>query len=453
MKFQKKAAGPQVSFRGSEGHVSTGSLTSDYSSGGRSLSLDFSTGALAGVKLNGGFNPWEPSPETEQTAFFFGAPSEAAPLDIHAAMNGTGSTVYALSRCGHGAAQCDFDSVFPSLLEVMPMTVDPCNPNANCSSCIGDASGLCGWCSTEVQYKDGTPGAQCAGFDSTGKPLGWQCLGVFSKSECSDYKCDWTDIKNPMCVKGAGSQTKEECSSGCKPPVAQYSCDNSTKTCVACDMHYCTSDKQCPGSYCNIQGAGPWSCHGAVAPGCADQASCAGSCGAEEQYAICDTYAGTCNPVPKGTPNATTAYECSHSCLNKKPLGTYRAVAINTGFVRGEYDFTFYDDNSLHWRAPDGKVSVASVKGSQQPVEADAISIEGTVTKSDDATIVGKKIYALFKKDEQGNDGIVRNIFLGLSFSPVASFDSAMAQLEWVALGCKADAPAGECNFDAVAVP
>eukprot|EP00658_Telonema_sp_P-2_P012876 TRINITY_DN148_c0_g1_i3.p2 TRINITY_DN148_c0_g1~~TRINITY_DN148_c0_g1_i3.p2 ORF type:complete len:304 (-),score=93.87 TRINITY_DN148_c0_g1_i3:294-1205(-) len=280
------------------------------------------------------------------------------------------------------------------------------------------------------------------------QPLGWQCLGVFSKSECADYSCDWSNIKAPKCMKGLGKETKDECTQGCKPPVSQFSCNSTTKKCDPCNMHYCTSDKQCPGSYCNIQGAGPWSCHGEVPSGCQDQASCTTSCGAEEQYAICDTYAGKCNPVPAGTPNATTAYECSHKCLESKPLGTYRAVAINSKFVRGEYDFTFYDNNTLHWRAPDGKVSVASLKGSVEPVEDGAISVEGTVIKSDDATIVGKKVYSLFKRDDQGNDSIVKNIFMGFSFAPVASFDAAMSALEWVHLGCKN----AECNFDSAIV-
>jgi hypothetical protein len=125
-------------------------------------------------------------------------------------------------------------------------------------------------------------------------------------------------------------------------------------------------------------------------------------------------------------------------------------VSINAGFTRGEYDFTFYDNNTLHWRTPDGKISIASLEGSMEPVESDAISVEGTITKSDDASIVGKKIYSLFKRDEQGNDMIVRNMFLGFGFAPVKSFDDAMNSLEWVNFGCK---DSHECNFDSVAVP
>jgi len=455
MKFQKKAQGPQVSFRPSLGDVSTGSLTSNYASGGRDLTLMFDAGPLSGVSLNGAFNPWEPSPETEQTAFYFGAPGADAPADIHVAMNGTGSTVYALQRCGHGAVKCDFDSVFPaaqSLLEAMvaPMIVDPCNVNKGCSSCIGAASGVCGWCSTDVQYKDGTPGAQCAGFDSTGKPLGWQCLGVFSKSDCSDYGCDFTDVKNPKCTKGNGTSTKEECAKLCKAPDAMFSCDSTTKKCNPCDMHYCTNDKQCPGSYCNKAGFGPWSCHGGAGPGCESNASCTSGCGAEETYAICDTYAGKCNPVPKGTPGAVTKYECSHKCIGAKPLGTWRAVAINAGFTRGEYDFTFYDDNTLHWRDAAGKVTVVALKGSEEPVEVGAVSVEGTVTKSNDPSIKGKKVYALFKHDDQGDDKIAKNLFFGLGFAPVKSFGVAQANLDFVQVGCK---DSTECNFDSVVVP
>merc|ERR1711934_653994 len=114
-------------------------------------------------------------------AFFFGAPGDAAPADIHVAINGTGKTVYALQRCSAHSDKCDFDSVFSSEFAPLVMAgaglngdlvVDPCNPNADCGSCIGDASGLCGWCSDKVVYTDGTPGAQCAGFDKSGKALG-----------------------------------------------------------------------------------------------------------------------------------------------------------------------------------------------------------------------------------------------------------------------------------------
>jgi hypothetical protein len=123
-------------------------------------------------------------------------------------------------------------------------------------------------------------------------------------------------------------------------------------------------------------------------------------------------------------------------------------VAINGGFKRGEYDFTFYDDNTLHWRSPDGKVSVAKLHGGSETVQSDATSIDGTITKSDDPKMVGKKIYTLMKKDEQGNDNVGKFIFNGLDFAPVETFAAAMSKTEWVMIGCKDD----ECDFSSAKV-
>jgi len=423
-------------------------VTSDANLGGHDITLQFTTGPLTGVTLQGAYDAWEPSPETEQFAFYFGAPGDDKPLDIQTAMNGTGMTVYHMSKCSDKATSCSFDSVFPKLLA--ELVVDPCQAYANCSTCIGAPSGLCGWCSNTVVYKDGTPGKQCAGFGSDGKPLGWQCYGVFSKTDCSDYGCDFTDIKNPKCKSGLGKLSKTDCSKDCKAPEPQYTCANG-KTCEPCNMHYCTKDADCPGSYCNIDGAGPWSCHGEVPSGCMDKSSCAASCNTtKETYAKCDMYSGSCTPVPAGTPGAQTKYECAHMCKATKPTGTYRAIAINADFTRGEYDFTFYDDNTMHWRDPDGKVVVAALSAGSESVEPDATAIDGTITKADDSKLVGKKIYAIFKRDEQGNDGIGKYIFNGFDYSPVSTFDDAMGKTEWVMLGCK---PNDRCNFSKVAVP
>jgi hypothetical protein len=344
--------------------------------------------------------------------------------------------------------------IFASEALVFPggdFIVDPCSPNANCSACIGAASGLCGWCSSKVVYKDGTPGTQCAGFDSTGKPLGWQCSGVFSKTDCSDYGCDYSNVKAPKCVSGLGKQAKSDCATSCKPPTPQATCKTSSKTCEPCNMHYCMTDKDCPNSYCNINGPGPWSCHGEVPDGCVDQDRCNATCSTPvEAYAKCDAYSGTCTPASKTTPGATTKYECEHQCKATKPTGTYRAIAINAKFSRGEYDFTFYDDNTMHWKAPDGTVSVASLTAGSEVVEKDATAVDGTITKSTDGSLVGKKIYAIFKRDEQGNDDIGKYIFHGFDFAPVSTFDAAMSKTEWVMLGCKS----GElCDFSSVAVP
>jgi hypothetical protein len=456
MKFQLKADGPQILFRPPTGGISMGSVQSDYATGGKDIELSFTAGPLSGSTIKGAFSPWEPSDETEQFAFYFGAPSDDKPASIQAAMNGTGQTVYVLSRCGHGSVKCDFNSVFTTTTPLFDeaQTKDPCNTHGDCSSCLGDKTGLCGWCSQNVVYKDGTPGARCAGFDKTGSPLGWQCSGLFSKDQCQDFGCDWKDIKNPKCMPGTGSQTKDDCSKACKAPVTQYACDSSSKTCKECNMHYCTTDKDCPGSYCNINGVGPWSCHGAVSAGCSDKARCDSllktNCSAAESTVKCDTYSGKCVPVPKGTPGATTAYECAHQCKGARPTGTYRAVAINSGFLRGEFDFTFYDDNTVHWRDTSGRVTVAALHSGAEAVESGAVAVDGTVTKSGDSILpVGKKFYSIMKRDENGDDGIGKFIFHGFDTAPVASFADAMGKTEWIMVGCKTKE---NCDFSKVEV-
>merc|ERR1711865_473691 len=460
MKIDKPtAAGAEVMVRGGDftNATSSGTISLDEA-GGTTFTLTFKSGPMAGKsgqELHGKFDLWEAGPETIQAAFYFGAGGEAAPASIEAAMKVESSAVLAMSKCAKTGGKCDFESVFSEVKALafaeVALVTDPCNPNQNCSSCIGATSGLCGWCSTDVTYGGVASKSQCAGFDSSGKPLGWQCAGVFSKSACSYYGCDWTDISGPKCVKGAGTQKSADCTKTCVAPEAKFACNTTTKTCEPCNMHYCTSNTQCPGSYCNKAGVGPWSCHGEVPGGCYGKARCSSECGAEEEFAICDNYKGTCTPTANKTaPGAQSKYDCSHTCKPNVLEGTFRAIAISSGFEKGEWDFTFYGNATVHWVAPSGKYSEAALSGSTQVVEHGAFAVEATVTRSDEPGMQGKKLYALFRPDVQGNDGIVNNLFLGISMDPVATFDAAMAQNEWVAISCRGNA-AG-CDFSSIQV-
>jgi hypothetical protein len=130
--------------------------------------------------------------------------------------------------------------------------------------------------------------------------------------------------------------------------------------------------------------------------------------------------------------------------------GVYRAIAINSNFERGEWDFSFYSNSSAHWVGPSGKYSELALSGSTQVVEHGAFAVEATVTRSDDPGMQGKTLYALFRPDVQGNDGIVNNLFLGVSMDPVGTFDAAMAQNEWVAISCRGNVEG--CDFSSVQV-
>ena len=151
---------------------------------------------------------------------------------------------------------------------------------------------------SNVTYNNGTDvGARCAGFDESGKPLGWTCSGVFHKDECTDYGCDFDDAMNPVCKECDDAQkckeTLEDCEKHCVAPPPLYKCNSTNSssskhhlrfladpdqgTCVQCENGgYCVNDTQCPGSYCMVQGPGPWTCHGGE---CQDNATCAASCG------------------------------------------------------------------------------------------------------------------------------------------------------------------------------
>lgn len=474
MRFQKRTEGPQVTFQRPDGQISTGTLQTD-STVSTDILIQFSTGPMKGVTLRGGYSPWEPSDVTEQQAFFFGAPnSQEAPATDQDAMVGNGATVYAMSRCSAKAPSCNFSSVFPTYaddelfeahnarlladaaddVEVDPSS-DPCQVFSTCSQCIGAPTGLCGWCTGEVIYGNSTPGkTQCAGFDSSGKPLDWRCTGVFQKEGCADYGCDWTNPQAPTCSVCNNSNTctltKDQCNATCTPPPPQYKCDTSSKTCLPCNITYCTNDTQCPGSYCNIEGPGPWQCHG-DAPACATLPACNASCSHNQtDLYICNPFSGQCVPTTNSTPGAQTKYVCEHNCTSIAPLGTWRGVEVNVGFVKGEWDFTFYNDSSLHWRRPDGATFMAALDGLNMTEGVDnTISITGKIESVSPA----QEIYAIFRIDNQGNDKLIDMLFWGQSNSSTPSdFNSAMVNGNTMHILNACRGSAANCDFSKSAV-
>eukprot|EP00939_MAST-03C_sp_MAST-3C-sp1_P000874 g874.t1 len=490
-KFQKRSDGPQVTFKGPGGAVSTGSVTSTV--GTRDLTLTYSAGPLSGSTYNGGYDAWEPaSPDTLQMGFYFGAPSQPKPDTLNDAMAGKGDTVYVMSKCDPHADEkkCDFASVFSSSSKRMLKTdlettllrgsnavtgsvtsaiagflrdvvvaatgKDPCSVHPTCGECIADPSNLCGWCDSPVTYDDNSTGTQCAGFDSSGKPLGWTCNGTFHKDSCADYGCDWSDIENPTCKecndKDNCTMTKDKCAANCKPPPELYKCDNATKTCKPCKSSYCTKDADCPGSYCQKSGFGPWQCHGGSTAGCSDNSTCSTNCPVKpqnESYYKCDQYSGQCQQVDKNASGATTQYECEHECKAAAPTGTWRGVEVSHGFARGEFDFTFYDDATVHWRDASGKTYVAQFDGLNLTKAQDGtVTVGGNVTKSDDSSKlpVGTVVDAAFRMDVAGNDGVAQFLFWGQSTdgAPVQTFDDAMLKSAFVLVACKE----GQANCD-----
>ena len=231
----------------------------------------------------------------------------------------------------------------------------------------------------------------------------------------------------------------------------RYTCNNATKQCEACNMTYCTNDSQCPGSYCMIHGPGPWQCHDAPASNCGNLPACNASCAhnhTTELY-VCNPFSGQCVATTNSTPGATTKYICEHNCTSIAPLGTWRGVEVNVGFVRGEWDFTFYNDSTLHWRRPDGATFMAKLDGLNMSAGLDnTIQISGVVDTSP-----AQDIFAVFRIDNQGNDKIVDMLFWGQSNSSFpADFPSAMTNGNTMHILNACRGSASNCDFSKSAV-
>merc|ERR1712166_410600 len=394
--------------------------------------MGISTG---GYSFNVTWNAWEPSPETEQVAFSWAPAGSADPASTAKAMNGGGYLVYAMQKCKANVGPiCNFTSAM--MMDARPERVitaanrqlrgftpiDHCNANSHCSTCLNDPSGLCGWCDTPVIYADGQKGAQCAGVDPEGKAdPSWICNVRYRKDSCLDYTCDFT-TGNPTCKQlpdGQPGISKQKCEQGCQVPDGLYKCNNQTFTCDKCDVEYCTTDKDCPNSYCQIDTSkpGPYICHGGMPDGCSNAGHCNSTCSV---------------PI----------------------IGVWRGIEVSSNFARGEWDFTADSTGKLMWRDPTGKVTSAQIHGGDQSAVSAGIAITITTASGDQValfmTTTTRK--GIFLVDKNGNENIVDMVTLAFSATEQPSdFAMAMKDSEFVLLAC--DPTSVTCSFDKSKVP
>eukprot|EP01012_Entosiphon_sulcatum_P029632 TRINITY_DN361_c0_g3_i1.p1 TRINITY_DN361_c0_g3~~TRINITY_DN361_c0_g3_i1.p1 ORF type:complete len:113 (+),score=7.20 TRINITY_DN361_c0_g3_i1:30-341(+) len=98
------------------------------------------------------------------------------------------------------------------LVSVVFAAPDPCNVNTDCQTCL--SAHLCGWCSTLVVYRDGSPGAHCTSLDGSHP---FACYGVFSTEDCiRGYSCNATAHVCSLGQPGQGLPY-ESCEALCKP--------------------------------------------------------------------------------------------------------------------------------------------------------------------------------------------------------------------------------------------
>lgn len=134
---------------------------------------------------------------------------------------------------------CLFKGKMPSILFISASVAfcifvgqvfgDSCAAFTDCKSCAGING--CGWCSTPVEYTNGTSGAHCASPQSTGQ---FKCNGIYSTSVClQGYLCDQAAGTCRQALPGQGTDFAN-CNAACTvgPTSKVYGCQNGSKTCI-----------------------------------------------------------------------------------------------------------------------------------------------------------------------------------------------------------------------------
>ena len=322
--------------------------------------LVFSAGSASGKTMKGKFDErveGGDAPETQNVFLGFGKPDAAdkaqAPESSDAAMAGEGFTAYVLSKCKPGLPNCKFEaqsglwsqlsSELESKAEVAQprrlTAADPCNAHATCSECTHDPQ--CGWCSVPVVYEDGSPGHQCAGFDSSGNPdPAWECPAMYKRTDCGDYLCDQGTLSCHEAQPGeVGTMTQDECQHMCKPVNnTVYRCNKETYTCEEagagtegsksgelCEQECVAPPPPPPKAKCNKETKTcEEGCHEGE-EGCIDGAVCAEQC---------------------SQPNPSNHTEPADPITPVAMRGVWRGIAIQNGYKFGEYDAIITESNA-----------------------------------------------------------------------------------------------------------
>lgn len=426
--------------------------------------LQFSAGPASGKTMKGKFDErvsGGDAPETQNVFLGFGKPGSDAdakvPDDADAAMAGSGMTAYVLAKCDPDKPNCEFTpqswAQLSSHLETEAVTAaggrqllsaavgaDACNSHSSCTDCVGDDS--CGWCSVPVVYKDGSPGAQCAGFDQAGSSSKWTCPAMYKRTDCGDFLCDAGTFKCREAQPGEiGTLTKSECENECKPVNnTVYVCNQQSYTCEEAPPGTAGADS---GENCEAKCIAPppppplkkcnnetktceEGCHKGEA-GCIDGAVCDEQCSQKPSP-----------PSPPTPPDPITPVAIR---------GIWRGVGIQNGYKFGEWDVEITDSN-------------ATFKNSQSEVWTANVATGGgspmTITPFDGPN-VGKSINCLYTQQE-GVETTRMTLAMGLPGGATAppDYDTAMTpavgMAELYLVKCKdagGDDPAGQsvCDF------
>ena len=257
-----------------------------------------------------------------------------------------------------------------------------CASATNCADCV--AMPTCGWCSTNVQYSDGTQGPQCAGFGTGSKPF--VCPAIYSTEVCQrGWVCDATSDTCEQSAPGQGT-TKAECEASCHNTQHHvYLCDLATHTCsiVPPGTPNSTSKAIClavcsgkptpkPGPVAHVYACNTstWQCQVTTPGHGASKLVCDEQCSANASNYICNYQTGSCVQVPPLTPNSVPLSVCQQQCSGVTPapippnpgpppeyIGLWRGVEIENNYVICEWDILINNTIAIFTQSINGKAT------------------------------------------------------------------------------------------------
>jgi len=208
-------------------------------------------------------------PTVKAMTWAIGSIGNPPPPDYDAAMKAKGAgSVFVFWKCIN-EANCDFshisgmiDQIFASMKrEVGDDIKDACAKNPDCEKCILDKVNKCGWCSTNVIYKNGTViGKQCAGYNSDGTKDAWVCRGMYSTETCSPFTTSTSSTTTTTTSTGTGTGTSTSTSTT-GGGNDKWACDPKNMTCSQSSAGFDSKnvcDLQCKENPAPIDLLGTW---------------------------------------------------------------------------------------------------------------------------------------------------------------------------------------------------
>jgi len=165
------------------------------------------------------------------------------PPDFDTAMKAiTPGTVFVFWKCV-SASNCDFtqvQDVINNMMKKIKQEIDDaCSIHPDCISCIEDPENKCGWCSTNVIYKNGSAiGKQCAGHNNDGTKDPFICNGMYSTETCVPFSTTSTTTDTSGSSGSTGSSGTSGTSTTTSGNLKKFNCNTKNLTCEKSETGY-----------------------------------------------------------------------------------------------------------------------------------------------------------------------------------------------------------------------